>query len=83
MPGRFSAYAEVRATYAPYDAPLPLFGQTRHDLEMDYRLSVSNAHIAWLGFMPVVNYLHTNRYSNISLYGYARDRVELGFTRVF
>ncbi|MGZ6196001.1 MAG: surface lipoprotein assembly modifier [Candidatus Binataceae bacterium] len=50
---------------------------------MDYRLSLSNAYVTLWGFMPVINYTHTDRYSNLTLYGYARDRVELGFSRAF
>lgn len=83
LPGRFAAFAEIRATYAPYDALLPVFARTRRDREIDYRLSLSNQHVEILGFTPVVTYLHTDRVSNVTLYGYARDRVEAGFTRLF
>jgi thioredoxin-like negative regulator of GroEL len=83
LPKGFAVYAEARATFAPYDAPLPAFGRTRRDWEFDYRLSVSNSRLDIHGFTPVVSFLHIDRYSNLTLYGYSRNRVEMGVTRNF
>ncbi len=84
LPFRFAIYGGVQATFIRYDAALPAFGgSARQDTAIDYRIGVSNLHIDILGFTPVVSYIHTDRYSNIKIYAYHRDRVEIGVTRNF
>ena len=43
----------------------------------------SNRAVNFFGFMPSVTYIHTNRYSDISLYSFTSDRVILGATQNF
>lgn len=83
LPFSLNGYAEVRATYVPYGAPLDAFGKTRADVQMDYRLTLSARRLELFGFTPLIGFTHTDRYSNIALYSYARNRVEFGMTRAF
>lgn len=83
LPLNFAVYGEVRASLASYDAPLPVFGETRRDVQMDYRVSLSNTNIDIYGFTPVVTFTHTDRTSNIALFEYRRNRVEIGVVRNF
>jgi len=83
LPYRFTAYLSTQVTLARYDAPLPAFGRTRHDTQVDTRVSISNAKLAVGRFTPIVTYVHTEKFSNIPIYAYSRDRVEMGFSWVF
>ncbi|MBL8631095.1 MAG: DUF560 domain-containing protein [Rhodospirillaceae bacterium] len=80
---RFAVGVGVQPALIRYDAPLLVFGKTRRDTQVDYRISLSNAYIDWWGFTPVVSYVHSDRYSNINLYTYHRDRGEIGIRRNF
>ena len=66
-----------------YDQALGAFGVARHDLMAMYRVGVSNKHLTLFGFMPVITVTHTNRYSDIGLYAFERDRAEISLTRNF
>ena len=83
LPLRFSAYLSTQVALANYDDPLQAFGRTRHDQQIDTRLSVSNAKLTIGRFTPIISYIHTERLSNIAIYAYSRDRVEVGFSWVF
>ncbi len=80
---RFAFGAGVQAGLIRYDAALMAFGKTRHDTQVDYRISLSNAAIDLWGFTPVISYIHSDRYSNINLFTYHRDRGEIGVRRNF
>ena len=83
LPFRFSGYLSTQVAVAAYDDPTPAFGRTRHDTQIDTRLSISNAKLAIGRFTPIVSYVHTERLSNIAIYAYSRDRVEVRFSWVF
>jgi hypothetical protein len=83
LPLGLAVYINVQGALIPYDAPLPALGRVRKDVGMDYRMSLSNRNFDVFGFTPLVSYIHTDRYSNISLYTYHRSRVEVGVTRNF
>ncbi len=83
LPGRFAVYAGVQGTVIRYDEKLAAFANVRRDTEMSYRASVSNKYIALWGFRPVISYVHTDRYSNLSIFGYHRDHGEIGVARNF
>jgi hypothetical protein len=83
LPLRFSAYLSTQVAIAAYDDPMPAFSRTRHDTQIDTRLSISNAKLSFGRFTPIVSYIHTERLSNIAVYAYSRDRVEVGFSWVF
>ncbi len=83
LPWRFSGYLSTQLGLVCYDAPLAAFARTRHDTQIDTRLSLSNA-LATLGrFTPIISYIHSERLSNIPVYAYSRDRFELGFSWIF
>ena len=83
LPLRFSAYVSSQVAVARYDDPIGAFGRTRHDIQVDTRVSLSNAKLAVGRFTPIVSYIHTDRFSNIPIYAYDRDRFEVGFSWVF
>jgi len=83
LPGSFTAYVSVQSTFVRYDAALAAFGAVRRDTALDYRISISNKKIDIFGFSPVISFLHTDRYSNLPLFTYHRNRGEIGVTRNF
>ena len=46
-------------------------------------MKVSNRHIELFGFMPELTVSHERRSSNLSLYEYKRNLVEIGLVRTF
>lgn len=80
---RFAVGVGIQGALIRYDAPLPIFGITRRDEQIDYRVSIANAHIDIWGFTPVLSVVHSDRYSNITLYTYHRNRAEIGVRRNF
>lgn len=47
------------------------------------RVSLSNAKLTVGRFTPIITYVHTERFSNIGIYAYGRDRFTVGFSWVF
>lgn len=80
---RFAIGLGIQAAHIRYDDVLIAFGNRRLETQMDYRISVSNAVIDLWGFTPVLSYIHSDRYSNIALFTFHRDRAEIGFKRNF
>ena len=67
-----------------YDSPIAAFGpEARQDQTLAGRLKVSNRHIELFGFMPELTFRHERRSSNLSLYDYTRNLVEIGLVRTF
>ena len=67
-----------------YDSPIAAFGpEARQDRTLVGRMKVSNRHIELFGFMPELTVKHERRSSNISLYDYRRNVVEVGVVRTF
>jgi tetratricopeptide (TPR) repeat protein len=83
LPHGFIGNIGFNADFAYFDALLPIFGVTRHDTTLNYQIGVSNRTVNLFGFMPVVTYIHTDRYSDIPLYAFTSDRVILGATQNF
>jgi tetratricopeptide (TPR) repeat protein len=81
LPGRFTVAVGAQSAFSFYDERLAGFSNTRRDVELSYRISFSNKLISIFGFRPVVTYVHTDRYSNLPLYGYHRDHGEIGAVR--
>jgi hypothetical protein len=79
----FGVNLGVNVDFARYDAPLAAFDTTRRDTTVNYQVGVSNRNVNLFGFMPVVTYIHTSRYSDIPLYAFDRDRVTIGATQNF
>ena len=67
-----------------YDSPIAAFGpDARRDRTLAGRMKVSNRHIELFGFMPELTVKHERRSSNINLYDYKRNVVEVGVVRTF
>ena len=67
-----------------YDRPIAAFGpEARRDRTLAGRMKVSNRHIELFGFMPELTVSHERRSSNLSLYEYKRNLVEIGLVRTF
>ena len=67
-----------------YDRPIAAFGpEARQDRTLAGRIKVSNRHIELFGFMPELTVSHERRSSNLSLYEYKRNLVEVGLVRTF
>ena len=67
-----------------YDRPIAAFGPVaRQDRTLAGRVKVSNRHIELFGFMPELTFKHERRSSNLSLYDYKRNLVEVGVVRTF
>ncbi len=81
--GRFAVGFGVQAALVRYDAMQVAFGKIRRDKQVDYRVNISNANLDVWGFTPVINLTHADRYSNINLFTYHRNRAELGVRRNF
>ena len=78
--------ATVGSTYRlrRYDSPIAAFGPVaRQDQTLAGRMKISNRHIEVFGFMPELTVRHERRSSNISLYDYKRNLVEVGVVRTF
>ena len=78
--------ATVVSTYRlrRYDSPIAAFGpETRQDRTLAGRMKISNRHIELFGFMPELTFKHERRSSNLSLYDYKRNLVEVGVVRTF
>ena len=67
-----------------YDCPIVAFGpETRQDRTLAGRMKISNRHIELFGFMPELTVKRERRRSNINLYDYKRNVVEVGVVRTF
>ena len=78
--------ATVGSTYRlrRYDSPIAAFGpEARQDRTLAGRMKISTRHIELFGFMPELTVKHERRSSNISLYDYKRNLVEVGVVRTF
>ena len=78
--------ATVGSTYRlrRYDSPIAAFGpEARQDRTLTGQMKISNRHIELFGFMPELTVKHERRSSNLSLYDYKRNLVEVGVVRTF
>ncbi|HSV29240.1 MAG TPA: surface lipoprotein assembly modifier [Candidatus Omnitrophota bacterium] len=83
LPWGFGVSLGGGVTLARHDAPLPAFATTRADDTWTARMTVSNRRLEVFGFTPVLSVTHSERLSNIDVYDFERDRVEVGITRRF
>ncbi|HEY2709065.1 MAG TPA: surface lipoprotein assembly modifier [Caulobacteraceae bacterium] len=83
LPKGFTVSVQPSFTWIGYAAPLVLFAKTRQDHQWQVQLTVLNRRIDIGGFTPRIAYYYTDNESNLPLFAYRRNRVELGFTRLF
>jgi outer membrane protein len=62
---------------------LAAFGVARADHQWTMQLALLNRRIDIAGFTPRLTYAYTRNASNIALYSYDRNRLEVGLTRTF
>ena len=83
LPFGFSIYAQPQAIYTWYDAATAAFGVKREEWLAQVRLNLLNRKLDLGGFTPTIGYVYQWQRSNIDLYNFNRNRVEIGFTRQF
>ena len=67
-----------------YDRPIPAFGpDARSDQTLAGRVKVSNRHFEMFGFMPEITFRNERRNSNLDLYDFKRNALEIGVVRAF
>jgi tetratricopeptide (TPR) repeat protein len=83
LPAGYTVSVQPSYVFVDYDAALPLFTAPRRDRQWAVQLTLLNRRIDVLGFTPRLMYTHTHNGSDISLYAYDRDQVQIGLTRAF
>lgn len=83
MPWGFSVSATPSIAWSHYDAPMAGFGVRRDDTGYLFRIGVLNRRLTYQGFTPQISFVHVTQHSNIDLYGYGRNQIEIGLTRYF
>jgi tetratricopeptide (TPR) repeat protein len=83
LPRGYSVAVEPFFANIAYDAAVPAFGVARRDRQWSLRVSLLNRAVEVLGFAPRLAYVHIHDSSDISLFSYDRDQIELGVTRAF
>ncbi|MDE2357698.1 MAG: DUF560 domain-containing protein [Alphaproteobacteria bacterium] len=70
-------------THFGYDVLVPAFGVRRVDNFVNVRVSLLDRAVDIHGFTPRVSYIFSNNASNVPLYAFGRNRVEIGVTNMF
>ena len=84
LPFGFSAALEPAFLQTDFNAPLPAFGGvTRSDRTWAIKLDLLNRRLEYRGFAPRLSFIYVNQESNIPLYVYSRDQIQIGLTRQF
>lgn len=83
LPAGFSVYLEPSLAFAHYDEALPVFGKARSDRIVSAQIALLNRHIVLSRFTPRIAYTFTRQSSNIPLYSFTRNRIEVGLTTAF
>ena len=83
LPRGYSVAVEPFFASIAYDAPVPAFGVARRDRQWSVRVSLLNRAVEVFGFAPRLSYIHIHDRSDISLFSYDREQIELGVTRAF
>lgn len=81
--GGLTALVQPEYLHARYDDVTPAFGVERRDDLWRARLRLTNRRWVYKGFSPELTLIHTARDSNIDLYSYDRNQVQLGVTRLY
>jgi tetratricopeptide (TPR) repeat protein len=81
--GGITLSASPSYTRAAYDAPIPAFGVKRMDNLFIVQISVLDRALDFRGFTPRVTYSFSRNDSNVPIYSFTRNRIEMGVTRFF
>ena len=66
-----------------YDSPLAAFGVARRDRLWVAQVALLNRRLDFYGFTPRIAYIYTHNSSDITLYAYNRNQIQIGLTRDF
>lgn len=83
LPFGFSAGIQPSYYMTRYDDVLPAFGVVRRDHALVLGFSLLNRRFDYHGFTPRLSYVITGQHSNIPLYGYSRNQIQIGVTSEF
>ena len=81
--GGLTALLQPEYLHARYDDVTPAFGVERRDDLWRTRLRLTNRRWVYRGFSPELTLIHTSRDSNIDLYSYDRNQIQLGVTKLY
>ena len=83
LPFGFSAGFQPSYFITRYDAKLPAFGKTRSDDAVMLTFSLLNRRFYYHGFTPRFSYVFTEQHSNIPIYSFTRNQIQIGLTSLF
>ncbi|GAA0537577.1 hypothetical protein GCM10008941_16580 [Rhizomicrobium palustre] len=83
LPFGFTIAATPSLVWSHYDERMAAFAQAREDWAYSFRIGVLNRRLTYAGFTPQLSFSHVTQNSNVPLYGYGRNQVEIGVTRYF
>jgi tetratricopeptide (TPR) repeat protein len=83
LPWGFSVALTPSIAWSHYDDEMAGFGRRRDDTGYLFRVGLLNRRLTYRGFTPQISFVHVTQHSNIDLYSYGRNQVEIGVTRYF
>jgi tetratricopeptide (TPR) repeat protein len=83
LPWGFSAGFQPAYFLTRYDAALAAFGKNRSDDTMMFAVTLLNRRFDFHGFTPRISYVFTEQHSNIPLYSFTRNQLQIGLTSLF
>jgi tetratricopeptide (TPR) repeat protein len=83
LPWGFSAGFQPSYFITRYDAALAAFGMTRSDDALTLAFTLLNRRLDYHGFTPRLSYVFTEQHSNIPLYSFTRNQLQIGVTSLF
>ncbi|MGP5308607.1 surface lipoprotein assembly modifier [Vreelandella alkaliphila] len=81
--GGLTALIQPEYLRARYDDVTPAFGVERRDNLWRTRLRLTNRRWVFKGFTPELTLIRSSRRSNIDLYSYDRNQVQLGVSKLY
>ncbi|NOG32907.1 DUF560 domain-containing protein, partial [Halomonas sp. TBZ9] len=81
--GGLTVLLQPEYAHADYDDITPAFGVERQDDLWRARLRLTNQQWVFKGFSPELTVIYSSRRSNIDLYSYDRNQVQLGFSKLY
>ena len=83
LPWGFTVSATPSVVWSRYDREMAGFGTRRNDTGLSFRIGVLNRRLSYRGFTPQISFVHVTQQSNIALYRYGRNQIEIGVTQYF
>ncbi len=83
LPWGLSVYTQARLTKRMYDGFFPGIDETRSDIKLDLKTSLTKRDWDWMGFAPKFEYGFTRNASNVVFYDYDAHSANLTLTKKF